>query len=242
MKEITIKTNDQPWVNSYTRLLMKKKNRNYRIFKKVNSELMSVLGKQGVSEEIVTRLREKKNRASKKARALANSSTNANLRAKNAFFNTVNATMQNYEITAKKKFSILTKLMKNQKNSSIPPLIQNGEVINDSKLKSEQLNNLFTGKATVNGPQDDVPLLPQNDSITSSLGNINTSPIEVSKVLRQLKKSNSSHFGISGKFINIIATPISFSLSRVFNNCFEIGYFPEVFKIAHVTALWSLCL
>ena len=147
--------------------------------------------------------------------------------------------MQNYEITAKKKFSILTKLMKNQKNSSIPPLIQNGEVINDSKLKSEQLNNLFTGKATVNGPQDDVPLLPQNDSITSSLGNINTSPIEVSKVLRQLKKSNSSHCGISGKFINIIATPISFSLSRVFNNCFEVGYFPEVFKIAHVTALWK---
>ena len=101
MKEITIKTNDQPWVNSYTRLLMRKKNRNYRIFKKVDSELMSVLGKQGVSEEIVTR--EKKNRASKKARASANSSTKANLRAKNAFFNTVNATMQNYEITAKKK-------------------------------------------------------------------------------------------------------------------------------------------
>ena len=63
---------------------------------------MSMLFKQGVSEEIVTRLREKKNRASKKARASANSSTKANLRAKNAFFNTVNATMQNYEITAKK--------------------------------------------------------------------------------------------------------------------------------------------
>jgi hypothetical protein len=239
MKEITIKTNDQPWVNSYTRILMRKKNRNYRIFKKVNSELMSVLGKQGVSEEIETRLREKKNRASKKARASANSSTKANLRAKNAFFNTVNATMKNYDINAKKKFSILTKLMKNQKNSSIPPLIQNGEVIDDSKLKSEQFNNLFTGKAIVNGSQDDVPLLPQNESITSSLGNINTSPIEVSKVLRQLKKSNSSHCGISGKFINIIATPISFCLSRVFNNCFEIGYFPEVFKIAHVTALWK---
>ena len=145
--------------------------------------------------------------------------------------------MQNYEISAKKKFSILTKLMKNQKNSNIPPLIQNGEVINDAKQKSEQLNDLFIAKATVNGPQDDVPFLPQKDSITSNLSNINTSPIEVSKVLRQLKKSNSSHCGISGKFINIIATPISFSLSRVFNNCFEVGYFPEIFKIAHVNAL-----
>ena len=96
--------------------------------------------------------------------------------------------MQNYEISAKKKFSILTKLMKNQKNSNIPPLIQNGEVINDSKLKSEQLNDLFVAKATVNCPQDDVPFLAQKDSITSSLSNINNSPIEASKVLRQLKK------------------------------------------------------
>ena len=31
VKEITIKATDQPWVNSYTRLLMRKKNRNYRI-------------------------------------------------------------------------------------------------------------------------------------------------------------------------------------------------------------------
>ena len=54
-----------------------------------------------------------------------------------------------------------------------------------------------------------------------------------------LKKSNNSHCGISGKFINIIATPISFSLSRMLNNCFEVGYFPDIFKIAHVTALWK---
>ena len=88
---------------SFIRLLMRKKNRNYRIFKKVNSELLSVLSNQGFSEELVTRLREKKSRASLKARSSANASTKANLRAKNAFFNTVNSTMQNYEISAKKK-------------------------------------------------------------------------------------------------------------------------------------------
>ena len=76
-------------------------------------------------------------------------------------------------------------------------------------------------------------------SISSALSSINTSPIEVSKVLRQLKKSNFSHCGISGRFVNIIATPLSFSLSRMFNNCFEIGHFPDIFKISHVTALWK---
>ena len=49
-KKYIIIQNDQPWVNSYTRLLLKRKNRNYRIFKKVNGELMSVLNKHGRSE------------------------------------------------------------------------------------------------------------------------------------------------------------------------------------------------
>jgi hypothetical protein len=39
---------------------MRKKNRNYRIFKKVNSQLFSVMNKQGVSEELVTRLKDTK--------------------------------------------------------------------------------------------------------------------------------------------------------------------------------------
>ena len=107
IKTITINPRDQPWVNSYTRLLMRKKNRNYRIFKKVNSQLFSVLNKQGVSEELVTRLKDKQNRASRRARSSSNESTKANLRAKNAFFNTVNATMSNYEISAKKSFQYL---------------------------------------------------------------------------------------------------------------------------------------
>ena len=42
---------------------------------------------------------------------------------------------------------------------------------------------------------------------------------------------------ISDQIINIIATPISFNLSRIFNNCFEIGHFLDIFKISHVKAL-----
>ena len=187
-KTIVINPRDQPWVNSYTRLLMRKKNRNYRIHKRVSLEYFSVLNKYGATEELVTRLKGKKERAWKHARASSNESSKANLRAKNAFFNTVNATMSNYEISAKKKFSILTKLMKNQKVSNIPPLIQNDTVINDPKTKSEHLNNIFVSKASVHGSDDPVPHLDPIDSISSSLSSINTSPIEVSKVLRQLKK------------------------------------------------------
>ena len=33
---------------------------------------------------------------------------------------------------------------------------------------------------------------------------------------------------------------MSLSLSRMFKNCFEIGHFPDIFKIAYVTPLWKL--
>ena len=54
-----------------------------------------------------------------------------------------------------------------------------------------------------------------------------------------LKKSNSSHCGVPGKFLALVATPISFPLYKVFNNIFEIGHFPEIFKVGHITALYK---
>ena len=44
---------------------------------------------------------------------------------------------------------------------------------------------------------------------------------------------------MSSSFINKIDTLISFSLSRIITNCFETRHFPEILKIAHVTALWK---
>ena len=37
----------------------------------------------------------------------------------------------------------------------------------------------------------------------------------------------------------MIATPISFPLYKLFNNCFEVGHFPDIFKIAQITALFK---
>ena len=104
--------------------------------------------------------------------------------------------------------------------------------------KSNIFNNFFTSKANVDGPNDPVPNLQKKDGV-SSLSVINTSPLEVAKIIRNIKKSHLSHCGISGKFIHLISTPISFSMSRLFNNLFEIGHFTDVWKIAHVTPVYK---
>ena len=85
---------------------------------------------------------------------------------------------------------------------------------------------------------DEPPLLQKLNNI-ETLDKINTSPIEVAKLVRSLKKSHTSHCGISGKFMEIISQPISHSLSKLFNNLFEFGHFPHIWKIAHITPIYK---
>ena len=239
VKNVTIRHNDQPWVNSYTRLLLRKKNRNYNFFKKIRCHYNNAVSNPDLNPDYVTRLKVKQTKALKKSKSASFESTEANRRAKQAYFNTVNSTMHNSQISAKKKFSILKKLMKSNKVSDLPPIIEEGSVITDPKTKANIFNKHFASKASVPGANDPAPNLLQKQEVFEGLSKINTSPIEVAKLCRDIKKSNSSQCGIPGKFLALVATPISFPLYKMFNNIFEIGYFPDIFKIGHITALFK---
>ena len=79
-----------------------------------------------------------------KVEAVRQCNYNANTRAEKNFFNRVSSTMHNCNISSKKKFSILSKLMrKKNKISFIPPIIENGKVISEPDKKSEIFNKLF---------------------------------------------------------------------------------------------------
>ena len=140
------------WCNSYTRLLLRKKNRNYQIFKKCTCDYQNALNEQNSSPELVTRLLNRKNKAFAKARQAANDSSRANRRAKAAFANTINDTLKNPLLSAKRKFSILLKLMKNNKFTNVPPLVENDSTIQDSAQKSNIFKDFFASKASVKNP------------------------------------------------------------------------------------------
>ena len=74
---------------------------------------------------------------------------------------------------------------------------------------------------------DEPPILERLENIVT-LENINTSPIEVAKLIKGMKKSHSSYCGIPGKFLHEISQPISYSFSKLLNNMFEIGNFPQI--------------
>ena len=147
--------------------------------------------------------------------------------------------MKNVEISAKKKFNILTQLMKNGKFSKTPPLVEGEEIVNDPMKKSNLFNKFFTTKSQVPNPEETPPHLDPIEGITP-LDCISTSPIEISKVIRDnLKKSLFSNCGIPGKFLGLIATPISRPMTTLFNNIFQEGYFPDSWKISHVTPIYK---
>ena len=221
-KSVDIRPTDQGWCNSFTRLLLRKKNRNYLFYKKCEMDYQKCLKENNPSPELVTRLLNRKNKAFHSSREAANDSTKANRRAKSSFYNTVNDTLRNHSLSAKKKFSILLKLMKNNKFSNIPPLVENNITVQDPLEQSNIFNKHFAAKATVPNENDPVPILQRKDGV-SDLSALNTSPIKVAKIVRNIKKSHFSHCGIPGKFIHLIATPVSFAVSRILNNLFEIG-------------------
>ena len=210
LKTITIRPQDAPWCNSYTRLLLRKKNRNYKIYKKYETDYQKIIASNNPSPETVTRYLNRKNKAFEKSRQSANESCKANKRVKTAYSNTINSVLNNYAIPAKKKFAILLKLMKNNKFSSTPPLVENDNVVNDPYEKSNIFNTFFASKSTVPNHNDPIPNLDQIPDI-QIMSSLNTSPFEIAKLIRSLKKSHFSHCGIPAKLLGQIATPVSFS-------------------------------
>ena len=239
VKTITIRPADAPWCNSYTRLLLRKKNRNYQIYKRYETDYKKFINSNNPRPEIVTRYLNRRNKALEKSRQSANESCKANRRVKTSYNNTVNSLLSNPSITPKKKFGILLKLMKSNKFcNTTPPLVENDVTVNDPHEKSNIFNTFFASKATVPNYNDPAPHLEPIEGVPL-LSSLNTSPFEVAKIMRNIKKSHLSPCGISGKFISLISTPISFSMSRLFNNLFEIGHFPTIWKIAHITAIYK---
>ena len=120
--------------------------------------------------------------------------------------------------------------MNNGKNSIIPTIIDNNIHVTDPSDKANLFNDFFANKATVENDNDDVPFLePKN--INNSINKFNTSPIELAHIIRNIKKSNNSYCGVPGKFLALIATPVSFIYYKILNGLFDIGKFPDNFKI-----------
>ena len=70
-------TNDQPWTNAHTRRLLRKKNRNYKLFKKANETYIAAKNNPQSTPETVTKLLNNKQNKFNESRQASNESVKA---------------------------------------------------------------------------------------------------------------------------------------------------------------------
>ena len=137
-RTVSVKPEDPLWLNNYNRLLLRKKNRNYKLFKKASTNLTNSQSNTNTTQEYITMLKNRKNKAEKNRDLLLTSPLR-----QNCFYNSINSTLNRPDLSAKKKFSILLKLMKNHKFSSTPSFIENVKTVSNEQEKSNILNYFF---------------------------------------------------------------------------------------------------
>ena len=138
-------------------------------------------------------------------------------RAKNQYFQNLKNILSNSKIPEKKKFSLLKKLSKTSKDNSIPPLLENGELVNDPLEQAEIFNKYFNGKSNVRNPNDEPPIL--ESFVTKDIfENLDTTHFELGPIIKSLKSSNYSPCGIPSRFLIDVHTTIGSTLTKMISD------------------------
>ena len=235
--EITLNEKDQPWFSNEVRRKLRKRNRAFNNFKKINNHYKSQSGEgpNGELQDKVLALHKEYKKKSDDYKYCAR-------RAKEIFFKELNRKLHNPEITPGKKFKLLNRLMNTGKNSYIPPIIEDGEVVNDPKEKADIFMKQFEKKSKLPGRLDDAPVLEPKQTI-SILSGFNTSPHEIGPLIKDLKMAEHSPCGIPSKLLKLTyekaGSKLTGIISKLLNKIFDKGEFPECWKLANVTPVYK---
>ena len=146
----------------------------------------------------------------------------------------------NPQIPTKKKFGILLKLTKCNKNASIPPLLESEKIVDDPVEKANLFNQFFTGKSQVINPNDHPPDLEKIET-DDIFEHINTSHYEIGPIIKSMKNSDFSPCGIPSAFIKLLYTHtgslITKMISDLLNSIFSSGCYPQIWKLSHITPI-----
>jgi hypothetical protein len=134
-----------------------------------------------------------------------------------------------------KKWWKMAKSLNNGQNNSVnnTPLIDGNSIITDNLDKANLLNTFFVSQSHLEDTQAQLPSTIINPELLIEQKVI--LPEEVYEILANLDISKSTGpDGISNKLLRDASVPLAEPLSHLFNYSLSTGFFPEVWKIAHV--------
>ena len=158
-----------------------------------------------------------------------------NIYFKNVFDNSINNMRKSWQV-------INNSLGRKTNDSGISELMIDGQVVNDSRLISDKLNDYFV--SIPGQTHGDIPHVPNNyvDSIPFNEHSIFLSPAdsrEVSTIISRLKNSSAPDGEIPSKLLKLCPHQFGELIARGFNMMLQVGSFPDSLKVARVTPLFK---
>ena len=119
--------------------------------------------------------------------------------------------------------------------SQYPPLLVNGSIIADNRLKADAFNNFFSSVCNVDFPNAQLPLPTIPDL---QLTELNITAELIKKVIKGLNPSKASGPDeVSPRLLREGAEALSLPLHRLFNSSLTLHIFPDPWKLASVTPI-----
>ena len=216
-KEITICSNDKPWITKNIHRIRRQKNNVHRKAKSINSA------------NAWAKFREKRNNYNNKIKeaklnyekGLADQLITAKSEDSKLWWKTLNY------FTGNKKY-----------NNTEQPLTINGISVLKPKEKAEAFNNFFTLQSELEISDTDKENLKNPEIPNTVLTDINITVKDIEDILKSIDtKKATGPDGISPKMLKATAKTIAPILQRLFQNSLDRCCFPDNWKIANITPL-----
>lgn len=216
-KTITVRPKDKEWMTPNVRRLLNKRDRLYRKFSCSNLD-------QHFNNYTAARL---------EARLAIDM-------AKNEYYSRLISRLSDIDTLPKEYYKICKRLYQGKTNFGIPPLIENDQTFADSKSKANIFNEYFAANSTLPEVEQGFALPPLKYVTDARLTDINFTPFNVYKILKELKigKANGPD-QISNKMLKETAEVICQPLSQLFNMSLVTATFPDCWKRANVSPVFK---
>ena len=130
-------------------------------------------------------------------------------------------------------WTILNRLLYNEKIPTIPPLLVDGKLVSDFCKKANIFNNFFASICT---PIDNTSRLPPFSYRTGSrIKSFHVTENDILAIIKTLDPNKAHGYdNISIKMIKICSQSLTLPLKIIFEHCLKKGKFPEIWKKANV--------
>ena len=216
-KNVTIHTKDKPWMCNEVRYFIRKRDRCFKRFKRT-------LSAQDQLNFYIAR--KEANRAKRNAKKRFQSKTVDSL-------SDPNLDVRNF-------WKISKRILGDKSERMIPPLLENNILIPDDTTKAEIFNNHFASIAS-HDPNMPLPRLPDIQLNTNTqIDSIETTELEVKRLLTQLGVHKSTGpDGIGNWILHHCSDSLCKPLTALFNKSLADGVFPRTWKLANVCPVYK---